>query len=145
MGRLFRKYGSLDVLQFVGPPLPVGGKALPYLYLHLFSADNKYSCLAFSSTLKMQATCSSETSADFKRTKRHYIPQERILLNYRCENLKSYNKEFFIYFNCKWVLPGGSGTIIRRNSQITHFTSLHFTSFLGDFPHAFTSPCLSLS
>jgi hypothetical protein len=28
----------------------------------------------------------------------------------------------FIYFNCKWVLPGGSGTTIRHNTQTTHVT-----------------------
>jgi hypothetical protein len=28
----------------------------------------------------------------------------------------------FIYLNCKWVLPGGSDTTIRHNTQITHIT-----------------------
>jgi hypothetical protein len=27
-----------------------------------------------------------------------------------------------IYLNCKWGLPGGSGTTIRHNKQITHIT-----------------------
>jgi hypothetical protein len=31
------------------------------------------SCLAYSSTLKIQAICSSEMSADFQRTTRNYI------------------------------------------------------------------------
>jgi hypothetical protein len=35
-------------------------------------------------------TCSSETSADFQRTKRHYIAEDRCLHNHRYENLKSY-------------------------------------------------------
>jgi hypothetical protein len=49
------------------------------------------SCLAYSSTLKMDATCSSETSVDFKRTTRRYIPEDRRPLhNHRCSNLKSY-------------------------------------------------------
>jgi hypothetical protein len=39
---------------------------------------------------EMEATCSSETSVDFQRTTRRYIPEERILHNSRCENLKSY-------------------------------------------------------
>jgi hypothetical protein len=47
------------------------------------------SCLAYSPNLKMEATCSSETSVDFQRTTRHYIPEERTH-NHRCENLKSY-------------------------------------------------------
>jgi hypothetical protein len=37
------------------------------------------SCLAYSSTLKMEAKCSSETSVDFQRTTRHYIPEDRTL------------------------------------------------------------------
>jgi hypothetical protein len=37
------------------------------------------SYLAYSSTLKMEATCSSETSEDFQRTTRRYIPEDRTL------------------------------------------------------------------
>jgi hypothetical protein len=37
------------------------------------------SFLAYSSTLNMEATCSSETSADFQRTTRHYIAEDRNL------------------------------------------------------------------
>jgi hypothetical protein len=33
---------------------------------------------------------SSETSIDFQRTTRHYIPEDRNLYNHLCENLKSY-------------------------------------------------------
>jgi hypothetical protein len=39
------------------------------------------SCLAYSSTLKMEATCSSETSIDFRRTTRRYIPEDGTLQN----------------------------------------------------------------
>jgi hypothetical protein len=35
------------------------------------------SCLAYSSTLKMDAKYSSETSAGFQRTIRRYIPEDR--------------------------------------------------------------------
>jgi hypothetical protein len=42
-----------------------------------------------SSTLNMEATCSSETSVDFQWTTRHYIPQDRTFHSHRCENLKS--------------------------------------------------------
>jgi hypothetical protein len=31
-----------------------------------------------------------ETSVDFQRTTRRYIPEDRTLHNHRCENLKSY-------------------------------------------------------
>jgi hypothetical protein len=34
-------------------------------------------CLTYSSTLKMVETCSSETSVDFQRTTRRYIPKDR--------------------------------------------------------------------
>jgi hypothetical protein len=40
-----------------------------------------FSRLAYSSTLKMKATCSSETSVDFQQSKRHYIPEDRTHLN----------------------------------------------------------------
>jgi hypothetical protein len=33
--------------------------------------------LAYSSAMKMEATCSSETSVDFRRTTRRYIPEDR--------------------------------------------------------------------
>jgi hypothetical protein len=42
------------------------------------------------STLKMEATCFSETSADTQRTTRRYIPEDGTLHNHRCENLTSY-------------------------------------------------------
>jgi hypothetical protein len=46
-------------------------------------------CLDYSSTLKTEATCSSETSVDFQWTKRRYIPDDTSLHNNRCENLKA--------------------------------------------------------
>jgi hypothetical protein len=49
---------------------------------------------AYSSTMKMEAVRSSETSADTQRTTRSYIPEDSTLHNHRCENLKSY---IFIY------------------------------------------------
>jgi hypothetical protein len=49
-------------------------------------------CSVYSCTLKMEATYSSKTSVGFQRTTRRYIPENRTLRNYRCENL-----EFFIY------------------------------------------------
>jgi hypothetical protein len=42
------------------------------------------SCLSYSSTLKMEATCSSETSVEFKLTTRRYIPEARTLQTIRC-------------------------------------------------------------
>jgi hypothetical protein len=40
------------------------------------------SCLAYSLTLKMEVTHSSEVSAEYQRTTRHYIPEDRAL-NFR--------------------------------------------------------------
>jgi hypothetical protein len=48
------------------------------------------SCLAYSSALKIEAICSSETSIDFHGTSRSYIPKDRTLHTHRCENFKSY-------------------------------------------------------
>jgi hypothetical protein len=44
----------------------------------------------YSSTLKMEAKYSSETSDDFQRTTRRYNSEDRTPHNHRCENLKSY-------------------------------------------------------
>jgi hypothetical protein len=49
------------------------------------------SCLAYSSTLKMEATHSSKTSVDSQWATRRCIPEERNLHNRRRENLQSYN------------------------------------------------------
>jgi hypothetical protein len=51
------------------------------------------SCSAYSA-LKMEAIYSSETSVDFQRTTRRYIPVDSILRNHGCENLKSYVVSF---------------------------------------------------
>jgi hypothetical protein len=39
------------------------------------------SCSAYSFTLKMEATYSSETSVDFQRDTRRYLPEDRTLRN----------------------------------------------------------------
>jgi hypothetical protein len=43
-----------------------------------------------SSTLKMEAICSSETSVATQQTARRHIPEDDTVHNHRCENLKSY-------------------------------------------------------
>jgi hypothetical protein len=48
------------------------------------------SCLVDCRTLKMEATYSSETSVNFQRTTRSFIPEDRTLHNRLCEKLKSY-------------------------------------------------------
>jgi hypothetical protein len=46
--------------------------------------------LNYSTTLKMEAIRSSETSGTTQRTTQRHIPEEDTLKNHRCENLKSY-------------------------------------------------------
>jgi hypothetical protein len=68
------------------------------------------SCLAYSSTLKMEAVCSSETSADFQRTTLNHIPVDKILHNHRCENLKSYTNKEINNFVCYHAGEDNEGT-----------------------------------
>jgi hypothetical protein len=56
------------------------------------------SCSAYSSTLKMEAICSSETSVDIQQPTWRYIPEDSTLQNHRCENLKSYKIEDSVHF-----------------------------------------------
>jgi hypothetical protein len=56
------------------------------------------SCLAYSSSLKMEATCSSETSVDSKLTTWRCIPEGRTLHDHNSENLKSFNCNEFSGF-----------------------------------------------
>jgi hypothetical protein len=48
-------------------------------------------CAAFSSNLKMKATCSSKTSIGLQRTIWRYILHDSALHSGRCENLTSYS------------------------------------------------------
>jgi hypothetical protein len=50
---------------------------------------SQISCLAYSSILKMEVTCSSEISVDFQRTTWRCIPEDRTFHKHR-DNLKSY-------------------------------------------------------
>jgi hypothetical protein len=56
-----------------------------------------------SSTLKMEAICSSETSIKIQRTTRRHIPEDDTLHNHGCENLKSYN-QIFLCLSCELFL-----------------------------------------
>jgi hypothetical protein len=49
------------------------------------------SCLAYFSTLKMEAKWFSETSVGFQWTTQPYIPEDGTFHNHHCENLKSYS------------------------------------------------------
>jgi hypothetical protein len=65
------------------------------------------SCLAYSSTLKMEAVCFSKTVVDFQRTTWHYIPEDSNLHNHLCENLKFYKslsvwKQSIYFLHSNW-------------------------------------------
>jgi hypothetical protein len=47
------------------------------------------SCLDYSSSLEMEAVCSSETSVDFQLTTERYISEDTTIHNHRYDNLKS--------------------------------------------------------
>jgi hypothetical protein len=56
------------------------------------SGSKNMLCIATCLTLMLEATCSSETSVDFQRTTRRYIPEDRTLHKPRCKNLRCYNE-----------------------------------------------------
>jgi hypothetical protein len=59
--------------------------------------------LNYSSTLKMEALRSSETSGTTQLTTRRHIPEEDTLQNHCYENLKSYNIQFVQKQTYKWL------------------------------------------
>jgi hypothetical protein len=67
---------------------------IPDFRLAVYSACHLLTCWfllkLFSSTLKMEAICSSETPVATQHTTRRHIPEDDTLHNHRCENLKSY-------------------------------------------------------
>jgi hypothetical protein len=73
--------------------------------------------------LKMEATCSSETSVDFHRTTLSYIPEERTL-----QNLTSYNRAclFLSPYECvsliPWLTPCNNVKWSVHSKHITHAT-----------------------
>jgi hypothetical protein len=74
------------------------------------TCSTQVSCLAYPSTLKMEAKFSSEMSVDFQQTTRYHIPEDSILHNYRCENLKSEYQTYFtqIIFRDGFIISGNS-------------------------------------
>jgi hypothetical protein len=67
----------------------------------------------------MEAICSSETSADFQRTTRCYIPEDSTLHNHRCENLKSYLQSTFIITT--WCRDSVGELIVAQLVKKSHF------------------------
>jgi hypothetical protein len=70
-------------------PLKVNRRfGITYLLLCLPPAFTLVSCTAYSSTLKIEAICSSETSVHVQRATRRYIPGESTLPETNCLNTK---------------------------------------------------------
>jgi hypothetical protein len=70
-----------------------------------------------SSTLKMEVTCSFETSVDFQRTTRRYIPEDSTLHNHLCENLKSHILKVWVWSRNRFEPNPEGRRISQRNSR----------------------------
>jgi hypothetical protein len=68
--------------------------------------------------LKMEVICSSETSVEFQRTTRRYIPEESTRHNHRCENLKSNQKDVDSKHDLLFHLEYGSSTFLRNMGEV---------------------------
>jgi hypothetical protein len=93
---------------------------------HFFTLD---SCLAFTSTLKIQATCSSGTSVGFRPTTQRCIIEDRTLFSNRSQNVKSYNKISFHIFLCflyKNMVPRAILSF-RQHKRMRHSPKPHLT------------------
>jgi hypothetical protein len=71
------------------PHPSVGSKNKPSKVC-LSPAFTQVSCLACTSTLKVEAICSSEVLVDFQWITWHFIPEDSTLHNHRCEHLKKF-------------------------------------------------------
>jgi hypothetical protein len=85
-----------DILIMLCSPLKVNWLAL------LGTCFMLVSCMAYSSTLKMEVTCSSETLVHVPLNTECHIPEDRTIHNHRCENLKSYNISLVCIFPFLW-------------------------------------------
>jgi hypothetical protein len=77
-----------------------------------------------SSTLKMEAKCSSETSVETPRAARRHIPEDDSLHNHRCENLKSYRLKTRFQLGYKQEVLGRTNrllSLIRQGRRVQQF------------------------
>jgi hypothetical protein len=90
-----------------------------------------------SSTMKIEVTYFSKMSVDFQWTGQCYIPEDKVLDNRCCENLKSYISEEYALFvfgievilMLKMVLECSSEMLILIRLQ-HHNTNLHLCGYL---------------
>jgi hypothetical protein len=101
------------------------------------------SCSAYSSILKMEAIYSSETSIDFQRTTWRYIPEDSIVHNHRCENLKSYDyysSSLFSWDSYFFRAYGYHWPVTPNPSLCSRFRCLWLASFLFSLIKTATRP-----
>jgi hypothetical protein len=76
---------------------------------------------AYSSTVKMEVTCPSETSVDFHRTTQRYIQEDRILHKHCFENVKS---------NSRYRVHSSPPLDPTRHTVTPRFLKIHRSAFL---------------
>jgi hypothetical protein len=113
------------------------------------------SCLASSSALNMEATCFSETSVYFKPSTWRSFPDDRILHNYHCENLKSYKcyrlfkilelknrMAWKLYFTCDRMETKQVNNLYTYISQKYSIRSIYATHFSDMILRTIITPSL---
>jgi hypothetical protein len=98
------------------------GAVTPHSLVEVYHRSLLVGLLDFSSTLKMEAICSSETPVATQRTTRRHIPEDDTLRNHRCENLKSY--KFTIIWEVHTAYTSG------LNSKASKQKMAHVTLFI---------------
>jgi hypothetical protein len=73
----------------ISTPLKINGsfEGVGRLHIQFATCFTLASSLAYSSTLKLEAMCSTETSVDFQRTPQCYMIEDRTLHNHFCETV----------------------------------------------------------
>jgi hypothetical protein len=59
---------------------------------YIFEVEENSEGTIMKQVLEIEKSCYCETSIEFKPDKRSYIPEDRLLYNRLCENLKSYKE-----------------------------------------------------
>jgi hypothetical protein len=103
-------------------------------------------CLAYSSTQKTEATCSSETSVDFQRTTRCYIQEDRILRGFYGfpQSFQANSGIVPRLCHCRF-LPNTFQLIIHQSSYRSMLYSFHILATSYNKPQTDKPPCLVFS
>jgi hypothetical protein len=90
-------------------------------------------CLACSSILKMEARFLFETSIDFQRTTRCYIPEDRCFIQFvRIFRLKKKSAYIFVN-NCKPIICSACAMLFWKNKQ----SSINFCKMFAQYDELF--------